>query len=627
MTSSKSYELILLQEEASAQLEFEIQDSGQKRTTRSAFRTDRALFLRIIGPEDAVEVRVRVGTDVVGFLSAQLTFAERNIQPWLNDLYGEAELVVECRSAFEFDAQWRVLFVAMLPLVVPRETAVLYETLLIELEQAHRSLTRDFIGGAVLMRHDPTRAVFDPSTETERLNRHFRALKSALAKIAKRPATNFALTRTTQRYRPGDRLDPAAMLSLPRDKDTVFVGKMPQSIGKITTKRLVASEDIAEHRHLRTAIIHLARRAEALHSGCIKAADLLAREEETWGLKRQGSTASVYDERFAPRVEKLRELAGEAQALEKSLRKMVRDHAFLATASAPHTRLESTPRFLSAKGYSDAFRTLRELTAEREHGPDDLTNIRLRRLDLLYEYWTYVCTISILQELLGEPEEGGEFQVVDETYRPELSPGQRVVWRRDDESRIYAYYEPAIPPFDAPAPGPHGWRASIVGAPVRPDVLIVLDQPGRQPRALALDAKSTPRFDRRNLTQYTDYRTYVHDPKTNLQPIRQMFFVHRDPRGSFSSFPGHFDGFLPLWENSVVGAVPLLPGARDQLTYVIETFLLTPNTRGPLAEVQPASAESPAGSDALGTNDREDPPVRTRDWSPWRSAWANASDS
>lgn len=146
---------------------------------------------------------------------------------------------------------------------------------------------------------------------------------------------------------------------------------------------------------------------------------------------------------------------------------------------------------------------------------------------------------------------------------------------------VRAYYEPAIPPQGHREQGPFHWYASLVGAPVRPDVVIVYEPVNGPLRAMVLDAKSTTRFDRRSLVAYTDYRTLVHDPESGIQPIRQVFFVHRDPRGQFSTYPGHFEGRRPPFATSVIGAIPLLPGRREDLLYVIDAFLAEPESLGP----------------------------------------------
>ena len=150
MNSSKSYELVLQQDERLSTLNFSSRDFGAERSCELTFRTDRPLILRLSGPEDELEVRVRVGTDVVGYLSPQLTAAERNIQSIVGDLFGEAELTIESRSAFEIEAQWQELFPYMVRLETPRETTILYETMIRELEAAHPSLARDFMGRSVL---------------------------------------------------------------------------------------------------------------------------------------------------------------------------------------------------------------------------------------------------------------------------------------------------------------------------------------------------------------------------------------------------------------------------------------------------------------------------------------------
>lgn len=579
MSSSKSYELTLTQGEQISMLHFSSRDIGDERSCNANFRSDRPLILRLSGPEDELEVRVRIGTDVVGYLSPQLTSAERNIQGIVGELFGEAELILEARSAFAIDANWNQLFVYLVPLTTPRETVILYQTIIRELEAAHPSLARDFMGRAVLRSASANAGPFEPALECDDLTYILEELSSALEKIGQDPLTAATITVQAQRWRPGDRLDIRAV----QRSCTQWAGPRPELVAprRVNRPRFELSTDVDEHRHLRSALLGLARRCDRLREDCHRAAELIRAEERTWGLRRAGSISSVYEERYAPRVDKLRQFEAEAIALGRGFRSLLNRYRYIVQAGRPRRALGPTPAFLERKGYRDAYRILLDLAQRNHRATPRRVELRLRRLDLLYEYWCFVCCISLLTERLGPPDPGSRFRVVDDVYRPELLPGQCFVWSRPDGSVIRAYYEPAIPPFGHREIGPFGWRASLVGAPVRPDTVIVLQQGEDELRALVLDAKSTTRFDRRSLAGYTDYRTLVHDPERGIQPIRQVFFVHRDPKGHFSTFPGHFEGKRPPMSTSVIGAIPLLPTRREDLMYVMDSFLGDPYEIGP----------------------------------------------
>lgn len=580
MSSSKSYELVLAQDDNISTLNFSSREFLPEQDCEPSFRTDQPLILRLSGPEDELEVRVRIGTDVVGYLSSQLTAAERNIQSIVGDLFGQTELTIESRSAFEIDAEWNELFPYMIRLEAPRSTTVLYETMIRELEAAHPSLSRDFMGRSVLREATANAVPFDPEFECDELTEQLEAFSVALERIGPAPLTRGRLHVSPQRWRPGDRLDIRATAYAPRMNPEATPQKL-LAPRRIARPRYVQSSDVDEHRHMRSAILGLSRRCDRLREGCRRAWQLVAAEERVWGLRRAGSVASVYEERYLPRVERLRRLEAESLALGRGFRSLLKLYPFLEHAGRPRTRLGPTPAFLHRPGYRSFYKSMLESARLARARERKALELRLRRIDLLYEYWTFVSVISLLTEQLGAPDPSSRYRVIDDIYRPELLPGQCFVWSRTDGTVIRAYYEPAIPPEGHREQGPFRWRASLVGAPVRPDVVVLLEPVNSPIRALVLDAKSTLRFDRRSLAAYTDYRTLVHDPETGIQPIRQVFFVHRDPRGLFSTYPGHFEGRRPPYATSVIGAIPLLPGRREDLIYVLESFLAEPESVGP----------------------------------------------
>ncbi|MFQ5653855.1 MAG: hypothetical protein ACE5GW_03875, partial [Planctomycetota bacterium] len=87
-------------------------------------------------------------------------------------------------------------------------------------------------------------------------------------------------------------------------------------------------------------------------------------------------------------------------------------------------------------------------------------------------------------------------------------------------------------------------------------------------------SKAVVHFDRKRLWDATDYRTRVFDPRTGHQPVRQVFFLHRDTTAApLESLPGYLDGSLGDRSSSVLGAVAFLPERLEAVRRLIERFL------------------------------------------------------
>lgn len=202
--------------------------------------------------------------------------------------------------------------------------------------------------------------------------------------------------------------------------------------------------------------------------------------------------------------------------------------------------------------------------------------IRYRRLSTLYEYWCFVKVVEMVRSMegMGPPEPRDTFAVIDDVYRPELEPGQsfRFGWGR--ERWVTVTYEPEFPPLGRPAAVAHPFRASLSAGTLRPDVTVAIERPGSPPTTLVLDAKSVSRFEPEMLFEPTDYRTRICDPATGDQPVRQVFFLHRDASAKpLVNVPGYLEQRTGNRASSLLGAVPFLPDRTELARRVIERFL------------------------------------------------------
>lgn len=574
MTSSSYFELVATQAQAPlVRWTVSRHDLPWKGALPHALRTDRPAQVQVTRSETSGRIRWRLGSDLVAVLGEGTLTAAVDVSNLLRDQCGEALFLVEGQLA---DEEWDILAEVAIPLMSPPEIVSLYDTIISDLESIHGGLARDILARTQRGAGRSPRPVFDPEVEHRRLADWQHRLSRALQRIRLQPSTTLVRERRQVRWRPGTVVENRSIADLPRDREARFEGRRPVAIGRVLTRTPRLTSDIPEHRHLRSGVLALARRADVLAEGCQRAADLLAGEQRRWGLE-SGDRPSVYSERFAPRVDRLQRLQREGLALADGFRTLVRKHAFLASAGRPRTAFGPTPAFLARPAYRDAYEVLRD--AWRDRGVRVFGHevpVQFKSLDLLFEYWLYVKAAGLCTEILGQrPSGDGSFQLIHDLYRPELGPGQSFRWDLDGGVQVVLHYEPEFPPAWSSRQGPFGWRASLVGAPLRPDVLLSVLAPGRPPLALVLDAKNTSRFERSRLFEISDYRTLVHDPVTGHQPIRQVILVHRDTRsGTHCSLPGYLEGRLQATvSNTIVGAVPLLPAAEQELRRVLVRFM------------------------------------------------------
>jgi hypothetical protein len=491
----------------------------------------------------------------------------------LREQFGHCELAVEEAPAADPDA-WSPVLALTLSVEADPAFRELHEALVAELEEVHLELARDIVsrtwherGGSREVR------ALSPEDDLKKMTELCRRLEHALDWIGEQPSPALRRRRVLARWRPGDLVGSAAAGRLGaagcvrRDRSGLRVEPR-----KLHLERSELSTDIEEHRHIRAGILRLADRAAGLARHCRRARHLLEEDEGRW-------SGEALEERIKARSAVLERTRAGAEGLETELRRLLERQPYLRPAGAPRTALGPTPLFAGRPAYREAFRALVEA---RRHlgGRYDAEGLRMRfrSLATLYEYWLFIKVVGLLRERLGAAAGDRGFSLIDEVYRPELAPGQEFRFRLPDGAEIVATYEPDFAPARWRAGG--RYRAALVTAPLRPDVVIELRARGREPAMLALDAKSGRRFSaaavQERLKEAAKYLWLIHDPRSGEQPVRQLFLVHRDLDAPPATNLSHYlEGGRAPPDARVLGAVPAAPGSAGALALVLSRFLET----------------------------------------------------
>jgi hypothetical protein len=449
----------------------------------------------------------------------------------------------------------------------------------------HEGLAQDIIHRAFVKKrlHGIRVARLPPEAVLRTLQDLAGRLERGVAQIAEQPSVMLDRSARLARYRGGDRIDAAALSVVARDPETRTdrTGRIT-SLGKLRVRVPVVSEDLPEHRHIAEGIRQLARRGENLARHCERKAELVQQEESRWG-KTRGRVASVFDQHYLPRIAFLEDLAGQARRLADRFQDMLRRHAFLRIAGQPRTPFGPTPTFLGRTAYREVYRTL--LKAQQPLGvlaDGDTVRIAYRNLATLYEYWCFLQTVGCLRQRFGAPGPWTDLALVDENYRPDLAPGQEFHFLVDNDLTLVATYEPEIRPWRIALERGDHHGASLTRDPVRPDITLELRREGGGSAILVLDAKSTDCFTSDKFQDVTDYGRQVFDLRTWRQPVRQVFFLHRDRQRKdhpATNVPHYLEGRQVAPEVAVFGAVACIPEQAQKippaLALVIDRFLET----------------------------------------------------
>ena len=493
----------------------------------------------------------------------------------LRDQYGLADLVIE-EAGSRDRTQWTPLLLVTLTLEADPRFQQLHEALVAELEEVHQALARDVVGPTHHRRGSQT----DPGAvrvdgDLKELDEAYDRLDRSLSKIAERPQRALHRQRILGRWRPGDNVSAAAFDRLAHEEDI-----RRDSSGRLVVPRRVLLDrprlatDIEEHRHIRVGLLRLAGRCSSLSRYSSRAICLLEEEEGRW-------SEEALRQKIHPKIDSLSKIHETARLLTEKFRRLAERFPFIQRASAPRTPFRPTPLFLGRPAYREVYRALLESSRHANLGYEsDALRVRFRNLATLYEYWVFVKVVGLLRVMHGAPVGDRGFSLIDEFYRPELTPGQQFRFHLAQGDVLTATYEPDFPPVTARARERH--RAAFASAPLRPDVTLELNIPGRSPAILALDAKSGPRFRKaqERLQSSSGYVWQIHDPQTGHQPLRQLFLVHRDlEEPPVCNVTGYLDGRVSPTDSRILGAVPAQPGKTRELENVIMRFLETYRAR------------------------------------------------
>ncbi len=571
MSSSDSYELRLLQGGRCL---------GEAVAPRSAPGTvaqapelldaGEPVSVELVRPEGlSVPARLRVGREPVLTLAPDRARAAEPLGALLRDEVGETEFVLEEAAADEAEG-FRPVVTLEIVLRPRPHVARLFETLVRDLEAAHAGLAQDLVSRSRVRLRGRV-GVLSAEHDIERMEGLRDRFTRALERIGGQPSAALERRMELRPWRPGDVVPSAGLARLASEPGTVLgPGGRVAALGRAWIARSRLTTDLAEHRHLREGLQRLDRRAAVLAAHCERMAGFYERERRRW-------SPTVFESRYRSRLDVLAALTRRADAAGADFRRLVQTYPFLRDAGPPRARLEPTPVWLNRPGYRAAYDAL--LEADVRGGPlvggREEIQARFRSLATLYEYWCFVKVVELCRKRFGSPAPLHGFELVDDVYRPELRSGQRFRFPLGSGAWLIAAYEPDFPPVDARGGGA-GLRAALSTGTLRPDITVEIEKPGAPPAILVLDAKSVEHFEREDLWKPTDYRSRIFDPATGGQPVRQVFFLHRDASaGLLVNLPGYLEGRYGDRGSSVIGAVSFLPDRTDAVDRVIGRFVAT----------------------------------------------------
>lgn len=486
--------------------------------------------------------------------------------------YGETSVVYEDRGP------GRARLEVLVDVEGEPATRALYEQLFESLEALHVGLAQDVLSRT---QHRRGRArtgtsALRPTQEVERLEALVAELAGALAVIGRQPSQ--ALERRVRhgRYRPGDRVRPGAIGQILTAAGTQVHGGRIRSLGLVPALRTRLSTDIGEHRQIRSGLERLAARARGVARHCRRAAEAFEPERARWGGRRDHGT-TVFEQKYVPRIRALETMASRAEAIGVRAGDLIQDYGFLQEAGRPRSALAATPIFRNRPGYRRAYGVLRriqDMSGLLVSGEE--LRVRFRSLSTLFEYW---CFVQCAHALVASPRTAApnalpEFELIDDVFRPELLPGQVLRFPLVEGGEVELVYEPEVPALRYARAQGRPWGATLGSGTLRPDVWIEVRREGARPRVLLLDAKSHARWETKQMFAVTDYRTRIVDTETYEQPVRQVWFMHRDLRSRpRSNIPGYLRDARRRDDAWILGALPCVPERTEALSRVIEIFL------------------------------------------------------
>ncbi len=546
-----------------------------------------AILVRIPATGSQPALRLRLGEEVIAEVAAGTRYVETPDLPWLRNEYGESRVVLELdEGAGEGSGTGEPLFALEIAVVAREEVARDFRAMVRDVAAIHEGLAQDVTGRSFSRRRleGGSVSLLHPRAMLNRLREVHRHLEASIALIAKQPSVTLARSVRLARYRGGDRIDAAAAASAARDPGTRLgaTGRVV-ALGKLLVRGPVLSEDLPEHRHIAEGLRRLSNRAEGLARHCGLTAGRLEADARRWAPARAGigsvPVAALLPVSGASRAVALRRLAADARLVAEDFQVILRRHPFLAEAGQPRTDFGPTPAFLGRPAYREVYRAL--VRARQALGvviDGDDVRIAHRSLPTLYEYWCFLRAVGHLHRRLGRPGSNLTFSLIDDIYRPDLTPGQHFRFEAAG-AQVVATYEPEIRPWREALERGDRLGSSLTRESLRPDITIEVTRESRPPAILVLDAKSTDAFNPRKFREMADYSRQVFEPRTGRQPVRQVFLLHRDRMAyPWENLPGYLANDRPVAPDAaILGAVACVPDRMKEtpglLARVIDRFL------------------------------------------------------
>ncbi len=496
-------------------------------------QTEYQLYLRATGDDDSIEIRHR-DPMITSALNAQ-----ENGRVVHGTVSFRGQIGRSCFSIYVNGMRVLDFEVEVFPTKVDYETD--YQDILGDVQSILTSLAYEYLRstyqlGKVASEQRPSKL------EWLVLMEHIiDELDQAMNHIAQRPTRGLVRRERTSRLERIRRVDSRVRSQIRRGQGK---GRLVQ-VGGVTARERLSQRpaeltlDTAEHRWLRNQLL---------------------------AAQRTLSQIALIYERDSEPSERRRSVAKGVSRLKSRVARLIRLEPMDAAQGDPLTGFASL-QLVSAPGYREAYRLLMLLRMGlRLEG--DLLQLSVKDMEVLYEYWTYLMVVRVVQEEHGPPERLDQlFRLNQSGLSIQLRRGssQRVSFRAGTHRVVHVAYNPQFANQDA----------TLI--PQKPDILIRLEEDSWPVIQLVADAKyridaseeyrnqfrsfGPPKDAINVLHRYRDAILELDQAESESPQFKRsvvqaaaLFPLNRQPNEDFRE--------SRLWlslEKLGVGAIPLLP--------------------------------------------------------------------
>lgn len=581
MTSSSSFEVIVGTGESQLwRGRFDLLEIPVVVEEAICVSADTSLWIEVKCPRIDVPLRVLLGNEVMATIDPGTPRISIPESQYFHHEFGESQLVLE-----QLPTERNMFRETMLCLpihVVPRDSVVRdYHVMVKDVARVHQGLAYDIMGRTSHSQSlsDVEVRTTQPDFQVEQLRQLLEEFTECVAAINLQPSSSLTRQTVLARYRGGDHVSPSSVAALARDRKTrIDSTGAVQFLDRARVSRPIAHTDIAEHRHIAETLRQLRARGRNVALHCRRTAETVKREEARWQSDDPRGDA-INKLRDLPRVVLLEELADEASQLADQFAFLLSSSDILRSAGQPRRPFGPTPIFMGRPAYRQMFKLISQARVSLGLLVDgESLRVAFRNLATLYEYWCFIRVVDFLNGHFGPPEPHMTYDLVDDVYRPTLTPEQAFRFQVERGLSLVVTYEPRFHREPDARRLDHDFAAAFTWHSLCPDITIELNRSGKRTVLLALDAKSTERFRPRAFRGIADYSRQIYEWRTGYQPIKQVFLLHRDrERQPEANLPMYLKQRIIPQDSVVLGAVPCIPEhvgvAPRRLQEVVSLFL------------------------------------------------------